>query len=79
MKEATSQDLFDKWQSYLRDEGTSRYLNNKRMEHISILIEMFFNAKIEHNDVKTFKRKVLFALTHEEGRKSGGKYKGWKE
>jgi len=79
MGEINSQDLFDKWQAYLRDEGTSRYMNNVRMDHLNVLVEMFFNGNVDHDEVKSFKKKVLLALTHEEGRKGNGKYKGWKE
>ena len=79
MSEFTPQDLFDKWLAYLRDQGSDKYVNSERMNNRDVLVEMLFNMKFDHDIARSFKNKVLMALTHEEGRKGKGKYSGWKE
>jgi len=79
IKEATPDQLFDMWISYLREEGTDRYKNSERTRHIFELIEMFKYSGMTYEECKMYYNKVLDALCHDEGKKGKGKYKGWKE
>ena len=72
-------DFFNKWTHYLSQEGSTWYSEKDRMDNLDMLISMFFNAGISRDEAESYRKKCMMRLTHEEGRKGNGKYKGWKE
>lgn len=73
-------DLFNRWLGFLRTEANDiRYLHQHRPEILEGLIGMFVKYNVSYEDAKLYKRKVVLALTTDEGRKGTGKYRGWKE
>jgi len=78
--EINADDIFNKWMHYLKTEAIDiRYLHRDRPEIISSLAYEFKSLKVDYDTAKSYKKRVMEALTTEEGRKGSGKYKGWKE
>lgn len=73
-----SSDIFNKWTHLLRTEyHDSRYLHSERPELIEILVGLFKKYNFGKDEVEGYERDVILQLTHEEGRKGKGQYKGW--
>lgn len=74
----TADDILQSWLNGLTKDDT-RYERKYRRENLEKLMRQFNNYGIPFEEAKSYKRKIMLAITTEEGRKNKGKYKGWKD
>jgi hypothetical protein len=77
MIDITIDDLFNKWLGMLRENQAIRYTHSDRPALVEELVSMLHIHNIDYQEAKFLKKKVVSALTTEEGRKGNGRYKGW--
>ncbi|HLD91726.1 MAG TPA: hypothetical protein VI911_12065 [Patescibacteria group bacterium] len=79
MSKYTSDQLFDLWLNYVRENDNIRYIHKERLEIVGELASSFKSGDISYEEALSYLKKVVLALTTEEGRKGKGKHAGWKE
>lgn len=72
-----AEDIYNYWEG-LHIDDTSRFTKDGRLAVLEELAELCFNQKIPLEDIKDLKRKAIFFLTTEKGRKKQGKHKDGK-
>jgi hypothetical protein len=73
----SSNDIFNLLMMDIKTDNLSRYAHSNRDETLENLMNMFYDAKVDIEDARSYRRKVVEIMTTEEGRKGKGKYKGW--
>lgn len=76
---STAEDIFLHWQKNTEDLGKVRFLAEYRTELLEELCSSLKTYKIDYDDAKFLKKKVVRHLVTEKGMKGNGKYKNWKE
>ena len=72
-------EVMKRWLADIRSDGSSRYLYNKRQEHIELLMQYFLEHGVEQIEAQVMKNKVVEYLVTPEGLKGKNNHKGWKE
>lgn len=75
----SAEDCFILWKHGVKEVGKAKYSAKERVEHLSILGQMFFNHGIDLDEARFYKKRVVDFLVTKEGMKGNGKYKYWKE
>ena len=70
-------DVFNFWMSEVKDDALIRFSHSHRDEATELLMGLMFDAGIDIEEARSYRRKVIEFMTTDEGRKGKGKYKGW--